>query len=191
MYVPVHPGRGLGRDGDHRWGGCGACGFGETFIRHPGAGGRALGHYDPMRLKWLNNPSGKPQTPCDLGLCKIFPEAKTAAKAWARAIAPTAGLHDRHFCESLRPRNPSLLSRLPRKRHNRFHPRRSCARCSLKRESQHFVFSRFAGEDTGLMPSTSRPVLSPTAPSATHSRFAAPVCRCHRRAGWPVRWRAD
>ena len=40
-----------------------------------------------MRLKWLNNPSGKPQTPCDLGLCKIFPEAKTAAKAWAQASA--------------------------------------------------------------------------------------------------------
>ena len=39
-----------------------------------------------MRLKWLNNPSGKPQTPCDLGLCKIFPEAKTAAKAWAQGL---------------------------------------------------------------------------------------------------------
>ena len=32
-----------------------------------------------MRLKWLNNPSGKPQTPCDLGLCKNDPEAKIAA----------------------------------------------------------------------------------------------------------------
>jgi hypothetical protein len=31
------------------------------------------------RLKWLNNPSGKPQTPCDLGLCKCKPKAKTAA----------------------------------------------------------------------------------------------------------------
>ena len=64
-----------------------APGSGETFIRHPGAKGKALGHYDPMRLKWLNNPGGKPQTPCDPGLCKIFPEAKTAAKAWARASA--------------------------------------------------------------------------------------------------------
>ncbi len=91
-----------------RWGGCGACGFGETFIRHPGAGGRALGHYDPMRLKWLNNPSGKPQTPCDLGLCKIFPEAKTAAKAWAR-ISRHSRTTRPAFCESLRPRNPSLL----------------------------------------------------------------------------------
>jgi len=49
-----------------------------------------------MRLKWLNNPGGKPQTPCDLGLCKIFPEAKTAAKAWAQFASP-AGPHDRHF----------------------------------------------------------------------------------------------
>src|SRR5689334_6516320 len=55
----------------------------------------------PARLKWLNNPGGKliapptlfrkvlqlsgrrRRTPCDPGLCKIFPEAKTAAKAWA------------------------------------------------------------------------------------------------------------
>ena len=31
------------------------------------------------RLRWLNNPSGKHQTPCDLGLCKNDPQAKTAA----------------------------------------------------------------------------------------------------------------
>jgi hypothetical protein len=31
------------------------------------------------RLKWLNNPSGKQQTPCDLGLCKSKLKAKTAA----------------------------------------------------------------------------------------------------------------
>jgi hypothetical protein len=37
-----------------------------------------------MRLKWLNNPSGKHQTPYDLGLCKFNPEAKIAAKAWTR-----------------------------------------------------------------------------------------------------------
>jgi len=110
MYVPVYPGRGLGHDGDHRWGGCGACGLSETNAWYSGAEGKALGHYDPMRLKWLNNPGGKPQTPCDPGLCKIFPEAKTAAKAWAREIASQPDHHDRHFCESLRPRNPSLLT---------------------------------------------------------------------------------
>ena len=49
--------------------------------------GRPLGITTQLRLKWLNNPGGKPQTPCDPGLCKIFPEAKTAAKAWARASA--------------------------------------------------------------------------------------------------------
>ena len=49
-----------------------------------------------MRLKWLNNPSGKHQTPYDLGLCKFNPGAKIAAKAWAQ-FASTAGLHDRHF----------------------------------------------------------------------------------------------
>jgi hypothetical protein len=31
------------------------------------------------RLKWLNNPGGKLQTPCDPGLCKCKPTAKTAA----------------------------------------------------------------------------------------------------------------
>jgi hypothetical protein len=62
-----------------------------------------------MRLKWLNNPGGKPQTPCDPGLCKIFPEAKTAAKAWAQGLRQPPDYHDRHFCECLRPRNPSLL----------------------------------------------------------------------------------
>ena len=46
-YIPVHPGRGLGHDGDHRWCGCGACGYGETFIMSPGAGGATRGYYDP------------------------------------------------------------------------------------------------------------------------------------------------
>ena len=50
MYVPVHPGRGLGHDGDHRWGGCGACGCGETFIMLPGAEGETRGYYDPRAL---------------------------------------------------------------------------------------------------------------------------------------------
>jgi hypothetical protein len=66
-----------------------------------------------MRLKWLNNPGGKPQTPCDPGLCKIFPEAKIAAKAWAQGLRQPPDDHDRHFCECLRPRNPSLLSHYP------------------------------------------------------------------------------
>ena len=61
------------------------------------------------RLRWLNNPSGKPQTPCDLGLCKIFPRGKNRRKSVDADFASTAGRHDRHFCESLRPRNPSLL----------------------------------------------------------------------------------
>ena len=127
MYVPVHSGRGLGHDGDHRWGGCVACGPGETFIRHPGAKGKALGHYDPMRLKWLNNPGGKPQTPCDPGLCKIFPEAKTAAKAWAQVSrhsrTNTTGILARACVHA----TLRLLS-LPRKRHYRFHQGRSRAR---------------------------------------------------------------
>ena len=37
-----------------------------------------------MRLKWLNNPGGKPQTPCDPGLCKCKPKAKTAASLKVR-----------------------------------------------------------------------------------------------------------
>ncbi len=81
----------------------------ETNAWYSGAGGRALGHYDPMRLKWLNNPSGKPQTPCDLGLCKIFPEAKTAAKAWAQFASHRRTTRPA-FLRRLRSRNPSLLA---------------------------------------------------------------------------------
>ena len=37
-----------------------------------------------MRLRWLNNLSGKHQTPCDLGLCKNEVEAQIAAfQSWA------------------------------------------------------------------------------------------------------------
>ncbi len=39
----------------------------------------------PERLEWLNNPSGKHRKPCDLGLCKSKPEAKTAASSLKRA----------------------------------------------------------------------------------------------------------
>jgi hypothetical protein len=109
IYIPVHPGRGLGHDGDHRWGGCGACGFGETDIKHSGADGWSRGYYGPLRLKWLNNPSGKPQTPCDLGLCKCQPDSKNRRKSVDADFASPAGRHDRHSCESLRPRNPSLF----------------------------------------------------------------------------------
>ena len=38
----------------------------------------------PMRLQWQNNPSGKHQTPCDLGLCQSDPKAKTAASLYLR-----------------------------------------------------------------------------------------------------------
>ena len=44
-----------------------------------------------MRLKWLNNPGGKLQAPCDPGLCKIFPEAKIAAFQ-GRALSQTIPL---------------------------------------------------------------------------------------------------
>ena len=40
---------------------------------------RELRALRPERLRWLNNLSGKQQTPCDLGLCKSKPDAKTAA----------------------------------------------------------------------------------------------------------------
>ena len=60
---------------------------------------RALGsrRQDPwalrsMRLKWLNNPSGNPQTPCDLGLCKNDPNAKNAAFQ-GRALSQTIPLN--------------------------------------------------------------------------------------------------
>src|SRR5436190_23190598 len=78
------------------------------------------------RLKWLNNPGGKPQTPCDPGLCKIFPEAKTAAKAWAQGLRQppdyTTGTSARACVHAT-----LRFFHYPRKRHNRFHPRRSRA----------------------------------------------------------------
>ena len=66
-----------------------------------------------------------------------LPRGKNRRKSVGAGKRQPPDYHDRLFCECLRPRNPSLLSRLPRKRHNRFHPRRSCARRSLKIES-HF-----------------------------------------------------
>ena len=134
ICIPVHPGRGLGHDGDHRWGGCGVCGFGETFIRHPGANGWSRGYYGPLRLKWLNNPSGKQQTPCDLGLCKCQPEAKTAAKAWARNSRHPPD-HTTGIIASFASTQPFASFSYLRKRNNRFHQGRSFAQCSLTSES--------------------------------------------------------
>ena len=132
MCIPVHPGRGLGHDGDHRWGGCGACGFGETDIKHSGADGWSRGYYGPLRLKWLNNPSGKPQTPCDLGLCKCQPDSKNRRKSVDADFASTAGRHDRHSCELCV--HATLRFSTLRKRHYRFHPGRSRAQRSLTSE---------------------------------------------------------
>ena len=86
--MSVHPGRGLGRDGDLRWGGCGACGFGETNTFLPGASGKIRGHYDPCAERQLGSLK-KTEPKCE-------PEAEIAAKAWAQ-FASTAGPHDRHF----------------------------------------------------------------------------------------------
>jgi hypothetical protein len=63
-----------------------------------------------MRLKWLNNPSGKHQKPCDLGLCKIKAEAKIATKAWTRKFRVTSRTTRPALLRALRPRNPSLPS---------------------------------------------------------------------------------
>ena len=45
-----------------------------------------------MRLQWHNNPSGKHQTPYDLGLCQSESEAKTAAFQ-GRALSQTIPLN--------------------------------------------------------------------------------------------------
>jgi hypothetical protein len=52
---------------------------GKIAPRSVGSRREDPGTLRPMRLKWLNNPGGKPQIPCDPGLCKNDPEAKTAA----------------------------------------------------------------------------------------------------------------
>ena len=128
MHIPVNSGRGLGHDGDHRWGGCGACGSGETFIIFPGALELALRTLGSARREAVRQPGGGPT-------CRSRKQKPPQKRG--RGLRVTAGLTDRHTCESLRPRNPSLLS-LTRKRHYRFHPRRSYAQRSLTSESVIF-----------------------------------------------------
>jgi hypothetical protein len=52
---------------------------GKTAPRSVGSRREDPGTLWSPRLRWLNNPGGKPKTPCDPGLCKSDPEAKTAA----------------------------------------------------------------------------------------------------------------
>ena len=74
-----------------------------------------------------------------------LPRGKNRRKSVGAGLAPTAGRHDRHFCESLRPRNPSLLNCL-RKRHYRFHQGRSYARRNLPPSLIHLFVSHEAEE---------------------------------------------
>ena len=105
---------------------------GHQALGSPGMAPWALG---PKRLQWLNNLSGKPQTPCDLGLCKRQTRSQNRPPKRGRGYRVTAGLTDRHICECLRPRNPSPSLPTLRKRHYRFHPGRSYAQRSLTSES--------------------------------------------------------
>ena len=82
----------------------------------------------PERLKWLNNPSGKLRKPCDLGLCKSEPEAKTAERG--RELRATSRNTRPAFCVGLAPTQPFARrdQELPQgRRHNRRHKRRSYA----------------------------------------------------------------
>ena len=101
MHIPVHSGRGLGHDGDQRWGGCGACGSGETFIRFPGALELALRTLGSARRKAVRQ---SVEDRADVQFQRQKPPQKRG-----RGLRVTAGLTDRQTCESLRPRNPSLL----------------------------------------------------------------------------------
>ena len=86
-YVPVHPGRGLGRDGDHRWGGCGACGWDATFITHSGAGSRTRGYYGPRAFSGKTTSAVNIRHRAIWGSVRACFPAKTATKAWAPASA--------------------------------------------------------------------------------------------------------
>ncbi len=125
----VHPGRGLGRDGDHRWGGCGACGCGETFIMLPGAEGRTRGYYGPRAFSGKTTLAANRDTVRSRALSELSLRQKPPQKR-GRRICVNRRTTRPAFLRGLRSRNPSLLS-LPRKRHNRFHQGRSCARRSL------------------------------------------------------------
>jgi hypothetical protein len=128
-YIPVHPGRGLGHDGDHRWGGCGACGSGENVHQTLGSPGAALRTLGSARREAVRQPAGVADVQ--------FQEAKIAAKAWTRA--PRHSRTNRPaYLRELASTQPFASSHSPRKRHYRFHPRRSYAQRSLTSES-HFT----------------------------------------------------
>jgi hypothetical protein len=85
-------------------------------------------------------PSGKPQTPCDLGLCNRQPGGKNRRKS------VDAGL--RVICRTTRPAflrelaSTQPFASLLRKRNNRLHPGRSRAQRSLTSESLPHASSR-------------------------------------------------
>src|SRR5438552_14715434 len=103
---------------------CGmACGGDRNAVFIPGSSGKPRGYYDPRAERQLGGPvpgisiPGLPDQvsgprcpkPPECGFQpKCEPEAKIAAKAWAR-IAPSAGRHDRHSASARA--HATLLSR--------------------------------------------------------------------------------
>ena len=133
----VHPGRGLGRDGGFDGVDVAPAGLVKRSSAFPGAGGETPWILRSARLRWLNNPSGKHWTPYDLGLCKNEPAGKNRRESVDADFASqpdyTTGILARACVHAT-----LRFFLLPRKRHNRFHPRhsrgRSYAQRSLKCE---------------------------------------------------------
>ena len=148
-YIPVYPGRGLGHDGD----------LDEVDAAPAGLVRRTLNSREPWArpvdttvhcaLSGKTTPAANIRHRAIWGSVRASPMAKTAAKAWTRDFASTAGRHDRHYCESFASTQPFASRSTLRKRHYRFHPRRSCAQRSLTSESPYFS------------PSPAKPVLGP------------------------------
>ena len=106
----VHPGRGFGHDGDLDGVDAAPAGLVRRTLktREPWAG--PVDTTVHCALSGKTTPAANNRHRAIWGSARASPTAKTAAKAWTRDFASTAGRHDRHFCESLRPRNPSLPS---------------------------------------------------------------------------------
>src|SRR5688572_22213035 len=81
------------------------CGRGETIIMFPGALELPCGHQDPRAGRQLGSP-WRTEPMCSF-------RGKKPPQKRGRGLRVTAGLTDRQTCESLRPRNPSLLPTPP------------------------------------------------------------------------------
>ena len=94
----------------------------------PGSFGLAPWALRPERLQWLNNPSGKHRHRAIWGSASAKPEAKIDHKSVGAIISPPKPDHTTGILRVFASTQPFAFFPPARKRHNRFHPRRSRGR---------------------------------------------------------------